>query len=241
METFVPAVLQASTAFVATNIDDLFILMLLFSRIRPTFRAWQVVCGQFVGIGALVAISLLSLLGRLAVPESWIGLLGLVPISLGLSQLAETFDAGTVDPAPPDDGSTMAEGVIAGVIGVAALTIANGSDNISVYMALLANGDSLSVPVFLGTFALLTGAWCLLAWWLTRISALAPVLRRFRRDLAPVLLVVIGTLVLHESHILSHPALAMVALACLAVMVVSLIQQLRRLLLARRLAVVSPP
>jgi cadmium resistance protein CadD (predicted permease) len=241
MAAYVPAVLQASTAFVATNVDDLFILMLLFSRLRPSLQAWQVVCGQFMGIGALVAISLLSLLGRVALPDGWIGLLGLFPISLGLSQLAETFDGGSAVLADRTEGDNMAEGVIAGLIGVTTLTIANGSDNISVYMALLANGDPLRLPVFLSTFALLTGAWCLLAWWLTRLSALAQPLRRLERDLAPVLLVLIGVLVLHDSHILRHPLLAVVALACLVVMVMSLIHQLRRLRLARQLVVVPPP
>jgi cadmium resistance protein CadD (predicted permease) len=107
-------------------------------------------------------------------------------------------------------------------------------------MALMANSDPLRLWVFLGTFALLTAGWCLLAWWLTQTAALAQPLRRLRRDLTPVLLVVIGALVLHDGHTLRHPGLAMVALACLGVMVASLILPLRRLLLARLLGAVPP-
>lgn len=238
MGAFVPAVLQASTAFVATNIDDLFILMLLFSRLQPTFRAWQVVSGQFVGIAALVAVSLLSLLGRVALPEGVLGLLGLFPISLGLSQLAETFDEDNGLAVSPDGddaaaGDGQTDGVLAGILAVSALTIANGSDNISVYMAMLANSDPFSLQVVLGMFALLTGLWCWLAWWLTQTPVLVEPLKRFRRDLAPVVLMVIGLLVLHGSRILAHPPLAAVALACVAVMLASLIRQLSVLLAVR--------
>jgi cadmium resistance protein CadD (predicted permease) len=231
-------VLEAAMAFSATNVDDLFILMLFFSRLDQSLRAWHVVCGQYLGIATLVAVSLLSLLGRVALPEGMIGLLGLFPISLGLSQLAESFASPMTDQKELDD--SPGQRWLAGFLGVAALTIANGSDNISVYMALLANSDPVRLRVFPAVFALLTGAWCLLAWWLTQTSALAQPLRRVQRDLAPLLLVLIGVLVLRDSHILRHPPLATVALACLGVMVASLLQQLRRLR-ARQLAAVSPP
>ncbi|MEB3325540.1 MAG: cadmium resistance transporter [Cyanobacteriota bacterium] len=246
MGVFLQAVVEATTAFSATNIDDLFLLMLLFSPGESTRRPWQVVCGQYVGISVLVAVSLLSLLGRIAFPEGLIGLLGLFPINLGLSQLGETFCkeslSAPLTPSPDEtEENTLAEGVLAAIIGVATLTIANGSDNISVYMAMLANSDGLRLPVILATFALLTGLWCLLAWWLTKTPVLQEPLQRFRRDLAPLLLVGIGALVLGESHILKHPLLAMVALVCSGVMVISLIHQLRLLLEGRRLAGVSEP
>jgi cadmium resistance protein CadD (predicted permease) len=231
MTAFIQPVTEATTAFSATNVDDLFLLMLFFSRRDPSFRVWQVVGGQFLGIASLLAISLLAVAGRLALPEGVIGLLGLFPISLGLTQLAD----GLVSPTPrtsqpnnPSGGSWMA-----GLLGVAALTIANGSDNISVYMALLANGDPLRLRIFPLVFAALTALWCLVAWRLSQSSALGQPLRRLQRDLAPVLLVGIGVLVLLESQIPRHPPLAAVTLICLGVMVVSLLLQLRPLLPGR--------
>ncbi|MFN9548140.1 MAG: cadmium resistance transporter [Cyanobacteriota bacterium] len=242
MGAFLQPVLEAATAFSATNIDDLLILILFFSRLSSSLRAWHVVCGQFLGIAALVAVSLLSLLGRVALPEGLLGLLGLFPISLGLSQLAETFDASRQNSnAPCERLTSSAEGGMASILGVASLTIANGSDNISVYMALLANSDSLRLRVLPLVFALLTSLWCLLAWWLSQTSALAQPLRRLQRDLAPILLLVIGAVVLHDSQPLRHPVLAMVELACLGVMVASLIQPLRQRLRARRLATTPQP
>lgn len=72
MASFIQTAFEATTTFSATNVDDLFILMLFFSRLDQSFRAWHVVCGQFIGITVLVLVSLLSLLGRFAVPEGWI-------------------------------------------------------------------------------------------------------------------------------------------------------------------------
>jgi len=239
MTAFLQPVLEATTAFSATNVDDLFILMLFFSRREQAFPTWQVVVGQYLGIASLLAISLLAVVGRMALPEGWIGLLGLFPISLGLSQLADSLD----DRATESEGEKVGSAApwMAGLLGVAALTIANGSDNISVYMAMLANGDPLRLRVFPFVFAVLTALWCLLAWWLTQTPLLAEPLRRLQRDLAPLLLVAIGALVLLDSHLLRHSSLALVALACLGVMVASLLLQLRRLPEERQRLEVPPP
>ena len=64
------------SAFIATNIDDIFsILMFFFSN--STFEKGQVIAGQYLGIGLLVAISTLGALLSLVIPQYFIGLLGL--------------------------------------------------------------------------------------------------------------------------------------------------------------------
>jgi cadmium resistance protein CadD (predicted permease) len=64
-------------AFVATNIDDIFVLMIFFSSLAYPVR--QIVLGQYIGIGLLVAIGVLGSLIALVVPTYVIGLLGIVP------------------------------------------------------------------------------------------------------------------------------------------------------------------
>jgi cadmium resistance protein CadD (predicted permease) len=82
------------SAFVATNIDDIFLLMLFFSNTK--FPMWQVVIGQYLGIGLLVAISALGSLLALIVPQYIIGLLGLIPISIGIIKLLQLRKDGRV-------------------------------------------------------------------------------------------------------------------------------------------------
>jgi cadmium resistance protein CadD (predicted permease) len=74
------------SAFVATNIDDVFVLMLFFSS---NFQKSHIVIGQYLGIGLLVAISTLGSLLALVVPQYIIGLLGLVPIAIGVIRLVQ--------------------------------------------------------------------------------------------------------------------------------------------------------
>lgn len=62
-------------AFLASNIDDLLILMAFFANRR--FPVSQIVLGQYVGMGSLLAVGLLGLLVALFVPGSFIGLIGL--------------------------------------------------------------------------------------------------------------------------------------------------------------------
>jgi cadmium resistance protein CadD (predicted permease) len=50
--------------FAATNVDDIFVLLTFFAD--PSFRAWQVVIGQYAGILALVGVSLLGAAGAVA-------------------------------------------------------------------------------------------------------------------------------------------------------------------------------
>jgi len=77
------------SAFVATNIDDIFILMIFFSTSSLSFPVRQVVLGQYIGIGLLVAISALGSFIPLVVPLQLIALLGLVPIAIGVKKLIQ--------------------------------------------------------------------------------------------------------------------------------------------------------
>lgn len=235
--------LEAITAFSATNIDDLVILMLLFARAADRGHTIQVVSGQFLGIAALVTISLSGLLCRATLPEAWIGLLGLLPISLGLWQLGERLRGQLARESTESQALTphLAPLELAGVLGAASLTMANGSDNIGVYMPMFASRSREELLITLVVFALLTGLWCLAAWGLTRAPDLALPLRQLGDAVLPAVLIGIGGLILQRSHTLQNPALAALTLLLLAWMVTELSRTLQLLLRHRPLAGVQQP
>jgi cadmium resistance protein CadD (predicted permease) len=74
-------------AFVSTNIDDLFILMVFFAT--PRFPFSQIVLGQYIGMGSLIGVSLAGSLITLVLPRNIIGLIGLFPIIIGIKELLE--------------------------------------------------------------------------------------------------------------------------------------------------------
>jgi hypothetical protein len=82
--------------------------------------------GQYAGVAALVVVSLLAALGLGVVPESWLWIMGLIPLGLGLRKLVI---AARAHPA----GQRASPAVATGLTGVIGVTIANGGDNIAAY------------------------------------------------------------------------------------------------------------
>ena len=142
MNEFGTAIAEGITAFIATNIDDIIILLLFFAQVDANFRRRHIVVGQYLGFTLLILISLPGFFGGLVVPREWIGLLGLLPIAIGLKQLlnrqADTEDVQTVTSEFESSSSHRPnKSFLSSVISpqtykVAAVTVANGGDNISI-------------------------------------------------------------------------------------------------------------
>lgn len=76
-------------AFAATNVDDLFVLMTFFSEVpRGKIKIRHVVFGQYLGIITLIGLSVAGSVGALLLPSAAIGLLGIIPIFIGVKALA---------------------------------------------------------------------------------------------------------------------------------------------------------
>ncbi|CUR54295.1 membrane hypothetical protein [metagenome] len=114
--------------FVATNLDDVVVLTSLFvASTRGGIRGRSVVAGQYIGFIALVGLSAIAALGLTIVPVEWVGLLGLIPMAIGVHALIRTLRHGGGDDAAE---SALRAG---GLLGVAGITFANGGDNIAIY------------------------------------------------------------------------------------------------------------
>ncbi|WP_315889751.1 cadmium resistance transporter [Kovacikia minuta] len=87
MNWVVEAIITGTTAFVATNVDDIVILTLFFARAGETLRRRQIVTGQYLGFLGLIVASLPGFLGGIVIPREWLGWLGLLPIAIGIHQL----------------------------------------------------------------------------------------------------------------------------------------------------------
>ncbi|GAA2195206.1 cadmium resistance transporter [Micromonospora lupini] len=183
----------AAVVFAATDIDDIVILTLFFVAARTTGRprTSQIVAGQYLGIGALALASAVVAAGLLVVPDPWTGLLGLLPIALGVRALRGSDD---------DEPAT----VVTGTLGVAGVTIANGADNVAVYVPVfraLGPGDS---AVFLLVFVVLVGLWCAAAAWLGGHRRVVRLVERAGHWLVPAIFVAIGVVILVSSGVLGR-------------------------------------
>src|SRR5262245_6946347 len=75
-------IITSVIAFASTNIDDIFILTLFYGSKR--FKDGEILGGQLLGIISLIAVSLIGSLAGLFIDPAYIGLLGLIPIYLGI-------------------------------------------------------------------------------------------------------------------------------------------------------------
>lgn len=87
MDWIVPTIALGAATATATTFDDNIYLTIFFSKTNSTFRPRHVVVGEFVGFTALVTISLVGFFAGLMIPHIWIGLLGLLPIAIGVNAL----------------------------------------------------------------------------------------------------------------------------------------------------------
>lgn len=187
------AALTAVIAFVATDVDDLLLLVYFFGQRAPRLPVWQVVLGQYLGFSALVVLSLLALLGQLLVPLDWLRWCGLLPLALGLWQVLSGWNGAAPDTDTPRElasGSGVVKGSV--LLGVAAVTFANGGDNLGLYIPLFATSSPASVAIMLLCFTVMVGVWCGLAWQLTRQPALAAWLAVRGQRLLPWVLLLLG-------------------------------------------------
>jgi cadmium resistance transport/sequestration family protein len=193
-------ILTAILTFTATNIDDIFLLMMFFSQTNAVFRRRHVVAGQYLGFIALVAISLLGFAGRFIMPREFIGLLGLAPIVIGVRKLFEKDKK--IELADLSDQKTPS---LLGVFlhprtySVAAVTFANGGDNIGIYTPLFANLDWPGLILTVTMFMLLVAVWCVLALRLTHQKHVAQALSRYGHWVVPVVLIGLGVFILLEN------------------------------------------
>jgi cadmium resistance transport/sequestration family protein len=203
MSWFFNILFAAISCFVATNIDDIVILMLFFSQTSDRFRPRHIIIGQYLGFTVLILASLPGLIGGLIIPRVWIGLLGLLPIIIGIKQLLDRErEEETVQTVSQNDNFIALlpfKFVNIQTYNVAAVTIANGGDNIGIYVPLFASNNLLSFVITLSIFYFLVGVWCLVAYLLTRQPSLAKLLSRYGHAIIPFVLIGLGIFILIES------------------------------------------
>ena len=185
----------AVVVFVSTNIDDLFVLAAFYAE--PHFRSRDVVIGQYLGIAAVFAASVILSLVSLVIPEAYVGLLGLAPIIIGGKQMFDHWSGrGSTEAgfkAVSDGGAHIR------AFTVAAVTLANGGDNIAVYTPLFATRTGHELALIGVVFAAMTAVWCGAGHWVVEHRTLGAPIRRHGHRVVPFVLIALGVLILHDA------------------------------------------
>jgi cadmium resistance protein CadD (predicted permease) len=187
---------QAAGLFAVTNIDDIVILALFFAQ--GTGRqgiARRVVAGQYLGFLGILAVATAAAFGATFLPEPVLPYLGLLPLALGFKAAWQAWkdhrSGGEQDPAREHAGGPK-------VLEVAAVTFANGGDNIGVYVPVFATAGAGPMSVYVVVFLALVAVWCAAGRFFATRPVVARALSRWGHVLLPIVLIGLGALILVE-------------------------------------------
>ncbi|HWW97739.1 MAG TPA: cadmium resistance transporter [Edaphobacter sp.] len=185
---------MAIALFASTNVDDMFVLVGFFAD--PKFRPRDIVTGQYVGITALFALALLGSLLALVISRAYIGLLGVVAIGVGAKRLFDLYRNRELTESSLEHHDT---GRHTRVATVALLTLANGADNLGIYMPAFAIRSPIEIGMIAIIFAVMTGLWCFFAHWIVHHPTFGKPIRRYGQRVAPLVLIAIGISILYDA------------------------------------------
>ncbi|MEV7070343.1 cadmium resistance transporter [Streptomyces sp. NPDC093990] len=188
---------QAAGLFAVTNVDDILILSLFFARgAGHRGSARRIVLGQYLGFAAILAVAIAAAFGATFLPESAIPYLGLLPLALGLKAAWQAWKHRDDE----DDEQQTAEGGPK-ALEVAAVTFANGGDNIGVYVPVFATAGVGGMSVYTSVFLILVAVWCFAGRFFATRPVIAKALSRWGHIVLPLVLIALGLLILAEGGV----------------------------------------
>ncbi len=185
----VTSIFTSIFAYISTNIDDIFVLMILLSQVQTVAKG-KLIAGHFIGVGLLTLISIVGAMGLQRLPTQYIGLLGIIPIFLGIRACFQR------------DGDEHTAAVTPGVLSMALITLGNGADNLGVYIPLFTGFTSLQQWFAAGIFALMTALWVWLAHCLAALPKVKAVIGKYKAVLIPLVFIALGIFIILDSGLL---------------------------------------
>ena len=189
------------SAFVSTNIDDIFLLIVFFSN-SLKFPSYQVVIGQYFGIGLLIAISIIASFISLVIPSFIIGFMGIIPIIIGIKKLIDYYKNKNERYSNSSKNKLIRSNSSVSFLSVAAVTFSNGGDNIGIYTPLFASNNTIGqIGILVVIFIIMTAVWCSVGYYLVNHSLLAHRIRRISHLILPFVLIGLGISIMIKEFI----------------------------------------
>jgi len=181
-------ILISIMAYTATNIDDIFITALLFSRADTAGRRRRVIRGRYAGIFILTTIGILGAGTARTVMRQYVHLLGIIPLAMGIKEAAGRIKNSDAETQYSHNSNML--------LYATGMTIASGGDNIGVYIPLIAGMSGSETAVLCAVFAVMTGLWCLAGYCIVKIPLLQNILAKHKKLIVPVVYIALGVYIL---------------------------------------------
>jgi len=184
----------AAGAYIATNLDNLTLLLTLQARFRNQSR--------IVSLGYLGSTLVLGLVGywigtaAANVPVEYIGFLGFVPMSMGAIGVYRIIRGNAQTTAA---GEAMADGAGAVFVTTFVAQISNGTDTVVTFAALFADSTAATDLLIVFSLAMMAVIFVLVANYGVRHPALKQWIERNAHRLTPWILIVVGTYIVSNT------------------------------------------
>jgi len=199
----VQVVLSAIFVYISTSIDYLILMTIIFSQFSNRQSRYQIVLGQYVGVGFLVFVSLIATHLLNFVPEDWmVGLLGFIPMFLGIriALTGEDSDAEEDLLKIVNQENTSSKLVWL----VAFVNIVAGGDNIGVYIPYFASLAFIEIMIVIILFAVSILLFSYACIRLGENRVVARGIEKTERWLVPVVFILLGIWILFENGTISY-------------------------------------
>ena len=191
-------IISAIGVYISTSIDYLIILIILFAQLSQNKQKWHIYAGQYLGTGLLVGASLVAAYVVNFVPEEWmVGLLGLIPIYLGIrfaivGEDAEEEEEEIIERLEQSKANQL-------FWTVTLLTIASGGDNLGIYIPYFASLDWSQTLVALLVFVIGIIIFCEISRVLSSIPLIFEAIEKDERIIVPLVFILLGLYIMYEN------------------------------------------
>lgn len=191
-------IISAIGVYISTSIDYLIILIILFAQLSQNKQKWHIYAGQYLGTGLLVGASLVAAYVVNFVPEEWmVGLLGLIPIYLGIrfaivGEDAEEEEEEIIERLEQSKANQL-------FWTVTLLTIASGGDNLGIYIPYFASLDWSQILVALLVFVIGIIIFFEISRVLSSIPLIFETIEKYERIIVPLVFILLGLYIMYEN------------------------------------------
>ena len=181
-------------AFIGTNLDNLVLLVALYSRYQEHPR--MVTTGYFAGMLLIGAICFVIGKGGGFIPVAYLGMLGVIPIIIGIIALVQLFQT-----TQAGETASFVSGSSRKTIFITVLMtqLSNGADSIVTFSIFLADSKDAADYLIALTFMAITGVFAWVAYYSLKHRALSDVLDRYGRYITPFILILVGAYILSNT------------------------------------------
>ena len=184
-----------ASGFVATSIDNLFLLVVLQGANAGRHSA--VLLGFIASSIAVICVSVMGVLAGSAVGTNLIGYLGVVPLLLGLHMLYSAWAEG---PREATEVASFAGGGESRIwFSTFVLMFSNSGDSIAVFLPLLAESGRSAPLLIICGFLVMALLWAAMAYLIAGQRALAEQIEGRAEKVVPWIMIGVGVYILMDT------------------------------------------